>query len=170
LDGVLCSLIEGLAENLKQELGSQQPDVSLVGSDYLFSLSVHAVDVVLVSIVQLVHLPDQVISLISESTKIIFKSALLALRVKGPFPHHLQLMIEVPQSMAIALMLCFQPPELIILSQEVSIKLVGFSRDVFSGCLLVTKLEQHLLLLPLEPVQLCPEFFIELSFISQVLL
>lgn len=127
MDGVLCSLIEGLAENLKQELGSQQPDVSLVGSDYLFSLSVHAVDVVLVSVVQLVHLPDQVISLISESTKIIFKSALLALRVKGPFPHHLQLMIEVPQSMAIALMLCFQPPELIILSQEVSIKLVGFS-------------------------------------------
>lgn len=116
MDGVLCSLVESLAENLKQELGSQQPDVSFVGSDYLFSLSVHAVDVVLVSVVQLIHLPDQVISLIGESTKIIFKSALLALGVKGPFSHHLQLMIEVPQPMAIALMFGFQPPELIILT------------------------------------------------------
>ena len=116
MDGVLCSLVESLAKNLKQELGSQQPDVSFVGSDYLFSFSVHAVDVVLVSIVELIHLSDQVISLISESTKIIFESALLALRVKSPFSHHLQLMIEVSQSMAIALVLSFQPPELIILS------------------------------------------------------
>jgi hypothetical protein len=51
LDGVLCSLIQSLTKNLEQELGSQQSDMGFVGSDDLFSLTIHAIDVVLVPVI-----------------------------------------------------------------------------------------------------------------------
>ena len=46
--------------------------MSLVGADDLFSLVIHAVDIVFVAIVELIHLSDEVVSFISERSQIIF--------------------------------------------------------------------------------------------------
>jgi len=40
--------------------------------------------------------------------------------------------------MAIALVLSFQPSQLIILAEEVGIQLIGFSGDILSCCFLIT--------------------------------
>ena len=53
--------------------------MGLVGSNDLLALIVHAVNIVFVPVVQLIHLPDKVISFISKSAKIILKPSLLTL-------------------------------------------------------------------------------------------
>lgn len=101
--------------------------MSFIGSDDLFSLAVHAIHIVFVSVVELIHLPDKVVPFVCESTKIIFKPALLALRIQSSFSHHLKLTIQVSQSMAIALVFSLQLPQFVILTKEISIQLICFS-------------------------------------------
>ena len=72
LKSILCSHVEGLTQNLEQELCGQESYMSLVGADDLFSLVIHAVDIVFVAIVELIHLSDEVVSFISERSQIIF--------------------------------------------------------------------------------------------------
>lgn len=79
LKGILCSHVEGLREDLEEELGGQQSDMSLICSDDLLPLIVHAVDIVFVSVVQFIHFSNQIISLISQSSQIILQSSLLTL-------------------------------------------------------------------------------------------
>ena len=62
---MLSSAVEGLSQDLEEKFGGQKSYVCLVGTDDLFSLGVHTANVVLVTIIELVHLPDQVVSLIS---------------------------------------------------------------------------------------------------------
>lgn len=79
LQGVLGSQIKRLAENLEKKLSSQESDMSLVRSDDLLPLRIHALDVVFVPVVKVIHLADEIISFIGQSPQIIFKPPLLGL-------------------------------------------------------------------------------------------
>ena len=59
----------------------------LIGSDDLLPFSIHAVDIVFISVVQLIHFPDEIIPFISQSTKVVFKPSLLGLGVLSPISH-----------------------------------------------------------------------------------
>ena len=65
----------------------------LVSTDDLLALIVHAVHIVFVSIVQLIHLPNQVVSLICQGSKIILKSPFLGLRIEGSLAERLKLIV-----------------------------------------------------------------------------
>jgi len=68
-----------LGQDLEEKLGCEESHMGLVGSNDLLALIVHAVNIVFVPVVQLIHLPDKVISFISKSAKIILKPSLLTL-------------------------------------------------------------------------------------------
>lgn len=112
--------------------------MSFIGTNDLLALIVHAIDIVFVSIVQLIHLADEVVSFISESSQIVLEPALLPLGIKRPLSEGLELVIQVSKSVTVTIMLCFKFPQFIILPQKISVQLVGFSRNVLSSCLLVT--------------------------------
>ena len=112
--------------------------MSFICTDDLLALIVHAVDIVLVSIVQLIHLADEVVSLISQSSKIVLQPSLLRLGIHCSLSESLKLVIQVSKSVTVTIMFCFKFSQLIILPQKVGIQLVGFSGNVFSCCLLVT--------------------------------
>lgn len=89
----------------------------LIGSDDLLPLSIHAVDIVFISVVQLIHFPDEVIPFISQSTKIIFEPSLLGLGILSPISHLLQLVVKISETMAVAFMLSFKFSQFVILSE-----------------------------------------------------
>ena len=64
LNSMLCSHVKGLAQNLEEQLGSEEADVRLIGSNNLLSLSIHATYVVLIAVVELVHLANEVVSFV----------------------------------------------------------------------------------------------------------
>lgn len=88
LDSIFGPHVESLTEYLKEELGSQKSHMGFVGSNNLISLVVHTINIILISIVELIHLSNKIISLICESSQILFKPALLVLRVHGSLTHH----------------------------------------------------------------------------------
>ena len=111
--------------------------MSFVGADDLVSFVIHAINIIFISIVELVHLSNKVISFVSESSQILLKSSLLVLRVYGSLAHHLQLLIEIPKPMAVTFMLSLKFAQLIIFSEEVCVDRTRFSGDVFASGLLV---------------------------------
>lgn len=64
LNGVFGSHIKSLSKNLKKQFGSKQAHMGLVLPDDGSSLSVHGGHIIFVTCIQLVHLPDEVISLV----------------------------------------------------------------------------------------------------------
>ena len=65
LYSMFSSLIKGLAQNLEQKFSGKQPHMCLISSDNLLPLPIHAVDIIFISVVQLIHFPDEIISFLS---------------------------------------------------------------------------------------------------------
>ena len=95
LKGVLSSHVKCLGQDLEEKLGGEESYMRLVGSDNLLALVIHAIDVVLIAIVQLIHLSDEVVSFIGKTAKIILEPALLALRIQSSLPQSFKLVIEI---------------------------------------------------------------------------
>lgn len=144
--------------------------MSFVGPDYLLSLAIHVVDIVFVSIVQVFHFANQVISFVSELPKVVFKSSFLGLRVCCALFHCVQLIIQVAQAVTVTFMLSLELSELIVLPEERSVDLTGLSGNAFSSELLVAEAREHIILFFLKPVEFRAEFLVEFPLIPQVFL
>ena len=91
--------------------------MGLVLSDDGSSFSVHGSHVVFVPCVELIHLPDQVVSLVCEQPKVFLEAPLLSLRVESALLHNFQLVVQIFQSVAVTLVLGFQFLKLFIFAQ-----------------------------------------------------
>lgn len=90
--------------------------MGLVSFNDLVSFVVHTVNIIFIPIIELVHLSNQVISLVCKSSQILFKPPLLVLRVHGPLAHHFELLVQISQSMAVTFVLSLELAQLVILS------------------------------------------------------
>lgn len=58
LDGVFGPHVQGLTQYLEEELCSQESHMGFVGSDNLISFVIHAIYIILISIIELIHLSN----------------------------------------------------------------------------------------------------------------
>lgn len=121
LQSMFGSDIKCLSQHLKQKFGGQQSNMGLVSSDYLLPFGIHAAHIVLVSVVQIVHFADQVISFVGKGSQIIFQPSFLSLRVQCSLSHVFKLVIQLSQAMAVTFVLSLKLAKLIIFPQKVGI-------------------------------------------------
>ena len=170
LQGVLGSHVEGLSQHLEQEFGGEQPNMRFVGLNDVGPLSVHGGHIVLVPCVELVHLPHQIVSLVRDHSQVILESPFLALGSKGPLPHVIQLVVELPESSAVRVMFHFKFSELVVLVQELGVNFTSFAGNAFSRSFLLSETAKHAVLFNLKAIQLSPELVVQLALIPQILL
>jgi N-dimethylarginine dimethylaminohydrolase len=71
LEGELSLAVEVFVENLGQEFSDKHSDVLSVAISDLNSFAVHSRDIVVVALTELVHFPDQIISLGCQVLKLV---------------------------------------------------------------------------------------------------